>query len=94
MLKRNFGGHMSDWRRMGQEKYLMGVLLVKKGYRKYREEWDHDHCEFCMTKFSERPGDLNEGYTTEDEYRWICEKCYEDFKEQFHWSVREEDLPG
>jgi len=81
---------MSDWRLQGQEEYLTGVRLRKKRYRKRSEDWEHDHCEFCWRKFSERPGDLNEGYATEDEYRWICENCYEDFKEQFQWTVIEE----
>jgi hypothetical protein len=85
---------MGDWRLQRQEKYLTGILLVKKRYRKYREDWDHDHCEFCMRTFSERAGDLNEGYATEDEYRWICENCYQDFKEQFRWMVQEDDLPA
>ncbi len=85
---------MSDWRLQGQEKYLAGVLLVKKRYRKRSEDWEHDHCEFCVRKFSERPGDLNEGYATEDEYHWICENCYEDFKKQFQWTVKEENNGG
>lgn len=79
---------MSDWRLMGQEKYLAGVVLVKKRYRKRSEQWEHDHCSFCGRKLSERPGDLNEGYATEDEYHWICGDCYEDFKEQFRWTVK------
>jgi hypothetical protein len=81
---------MSDWRLQGQEEYLTGIVLVKKRYRKYREDWDHDHCEFCWQKFSESPGDLHVGYTTEDEYRWICETCYQDFREQFRWTLKEE----
>jgi hypothetical protein len=82
---------MSDWRLQGQEQYLTGVLLVKKRYRKRSESWDHDHCKFCWRKFSERPGDLNEGYATEDEYYWICENCYGDFREQFRWTVKEDE---
>ncbi len=82
---------MSDWRLQGQEKYLAGVLLRKKRYSRRSEDWEHDHCEFCSKKFSERPGDLNEGYTTEDEYHWICENCFEDFKRQFQWTVIEEE---
>jgi hypothetical protein len=85
---------MSDWRLMGQEKYLAGASLTKKAYKKYREDWEHDHCAFCSLKFSERPGDLNEGYATENDYHWICERCYEDFKEQFHWTVKEDDSGG
>jgi hypothetical protein len=77
---------MGDWRLQGQEKYLSGVSLSKKTYTRRREDWDHDHCEFCSARFSETEGDLHEGYTTDDEYHWICQACYDDFKEQFQWS--------
>jgi hypothetical protein len=33
-----------------------------------------------------------EGYTTEDRYRWICFQCFNDFREQFRWTVRERRL--
>ena len=81
---------MSDWRLQGQEKYLSGVRLSKAVYRKRRQDWDHDHCEFCCAKFSEREEDLNEGYTTDAGYHWICERCYEDFKTRFKWQVCDE----
>jgi hypothetical protein len=84
---------MSDWRLQGQEKYLADVLLLKKRYRKYRADWDHDHCEFCSHKFSEQAGDLHDGYVTEDGYHWICEDCYEDFKAKFRWTVKENGTP-
>ena len=83
---------MSDWRLQGQEKYLAGVLLLKKRYTKHRADWEHDHCEFCMRKFSERSGDLNDGYVTEDGYRWICGDCYRDFKEKFQWALKDDDI--
>jgi hypothetical protein len=81
-----------DWRLNNQEKYLMGVTLVRSLYRQYpyNPEWDHDHCEFCFAKFSldTRIEDaLQAGYTTTDEYRWICQSCFEDFKEMFKWKV-------
>jgi hypothetical protein len=85
---------MSDWRLLGQEEYLFGVSLSKKVYKKPRDDWDHDHCEFCFAKFSERENDLHEGYTTEDEYRWICERCYRDFKDQFQWHVKDDKEEG
>ena len=43
---------LNDWRRQGQEKYLKGAKLQLKDYCPHRPEWDHDHCEFCETKFS------------------------------------------
>jgi len=74
-----------DWRRQGQEEYLLGVRLTHKAYTPYRPGWEHDHCEFCGNKFSLREGDLKRGYATDDNYRWVCEPCFEDFREEFRW---------
>lgn len=78
-----------DWRRTGQEAYLAEIELEWKRYSKHSEEWDHDHCEFCWVKFMEEPGDeiLTEGYNTLDGCRWVCQSCFEDFKEEFNWKV-------
>jgi hypothetical protein len=76
----------SDWRLQGQEKYLIGKELVFKNYINRITSTDHDHCEFCGFKFSDTiPGCLKSGYTTADDYYWICENCYLDFKECFNW---------
>lgn len=80
---------MNDWRLQGQEKYLKGVVLQRKKYQRYRPGWDHDHCEFCGAKFSEGlPDTLHEGYSTTDNYHWICDDCFKDFKDQFEWKVQ------
>ena len=65
-----------------------------------RREWDHDHCEFCWAKFEAAarvadlqppdPSILTEGYVTvegDGALKWICERCFEDFKDEFHWSA-------
>ena len=82
---------MSDWRLNGQEKYLSGVNLIRHRYRRYPNNpaWDHDHCEFCQETFmvEDAHGALHVGYTTEDDYRWICDSCFGEFKNQFHWVV-------
>lgn len=80
---------LDDWRRQGQEAYLKGVRLQHQPYTKYREDWDHDHCEFCSAKFSDAEGDLHIGYATADHYRWVCVPCFEDFKDEFGWVVRQ-----
>ncbi|MCP4022699.1 MAG: hypothetical protein GY729_12720 [Desulfobacteraceae bacterium] len=82
----------NDWRLQGQEKYLKGNTLYFKKYTIQRENWDHDHCEFCSKKFSvfKDSGDLTEGYTTKDKYRWICKVCFKDFKDLFQWKLEEE----
>ena len=67
-----------DWRLRGQEDYLQGATLVRKRYKAWSEDWEHDHCEFCWTKFmdpefspehrkfiDENPEVLTEGYAVE-----------------------------
>ena len=80
---------MTDWRMQGQERYLANAVLVRQKYRKYRNTWDHDHCEFCGVKFSEDADDITVGYATVDRYHWICEACYVDFRKSFGWIVRD-----
>ncbi len=59
---------------------------------KIRHFW-HEHCEFCWEKaLTDKPSVF---YCTEDMYYWICEECFQDFAEQFHWQVKPaEELPG
>ena len=80
-----------DWRLTGQERYLVNAVLHWAEWHKPRPEWDHDHCEFCFAKFMEEscPEALHAGYTTPDNYRWICPTCFEDFREQFGWELKE-----
>lgn len=93
---------IDDWRIRGQEDYLMGVSLTYKKFKSNlleklmpgddpRRYNDHEHCDFCWHKFMEDCKDVEdcstEGYCTVDEKIWICKKCYNDFKEKFHWIV-------
>lgn len=82
-----------DWRLQGQEQYLAGVTLVHRCYRQNptNPDWDHDHCEFCWKTFAlvDEPDVLHQGYATEDDYRWICEPCFDDFADLFGWKVIE-----
>jgi len=81
----------SDQAQTGQEKYLSGVTLVRRQWRESRPGWDHDHCEFCLAKFGDErlPDVLREGWTKLNEYRWICDTCFSDFKDQFKWHIQE-----
>jgi hypothetical protein len=52
------------------------------------DDWrHHEHCEFCFGKFSENPGDLREGYASADRYRWVCETCFRDFRDEMDWKL-------
>jgi hypothetical protein len=80
----------SDWRIRNQEEYLASATLVRRRYRQYERNpnWDHDHCDFCGETFSLKdPQAIREGYSTVDEYHWICPSCFEDFKTRFRWTV-------
>jgi hypothetical protein len=79
-------GTESDWRLAGQERYLKGVTLY---WRKVSlaSVSDHEHCEFCGAKFMAGDGGLHEGFTTENNYRWVCRPCFEDFRELFQWTI-------
>jgi hypothetical protein len=81
-----------DWREQGQEEYLRGLAFSKRRYERYRDTWDHDHCEFCWAKFCEGGSQgveqcLAEGYATPDRYRWICEPCFRDFKDKYNLKI-------
>ena len=80
---------MDDWRLQGQEKYLRGAVLSFKSYSCQSAKWDHEHCEFCQVKITEncKTDTICKGYATLDNYRWICEKCFHDFKDLFEWIV-------
>jgi hypothetical protein len=82
----------NDWRLQGQEAYLTGARLSLRRWTARDARWDHDHCEFCWATFS--PAGLDRGYTTADEYRWICERCFSDFRAHFGWTVLPEGATG
>ncbi len=86
------GIEIDDWRLFDQEKYLKDKALKKVKFIKKNEDQDHTHCVFCWAKFSEYDGDLHIGYSTLDNMHWICEKCFEDFKDMFHWVVVKGDI--
>lgn len=84
----------NDWRLTNQETYLKGINLYYHKYKKPSEKWDHDHCEFCMKTFIEDCKEMsdctNVGYSSLDNYYWICEECFKDFKDLFKWTVTKE----
>ncbi len=83
-----------DWRLQGQERYLAGAVLVRQRYvaSPRNPNWDHDHCAFCSAKFVAEgvEGTLAEGYSTEDQYHWICEQCFAAFRERFRWVLKDD----
>lgn len=81
-----------DWRRQGQERYLRGRKWFLRRYQPYRTGWEHDHCEYCGAKFSLVQADLHRGYVTDNDYHWVCEACFADFRDEMEWQVAVENL--
>ena len=78
----------NDWRIHGQW-HLLYVVLHFTTYRTRSPDWDHDHCEFCWGKFTETPcpDTLQAGYANFDNFYWVCQQCFDDFKDQFKFSL-------
>jgi len=86
--------HMAkDWRLENLETNpdLLGAKFVRKPYRAYRPDWEHDHCAGCWARLIE-PGveiegepSLHEGYAVTEEYprgadyEWVCPSCFAEF---------------
>jgi hypothetical protein len=78
----------NDWRLTNQQNYLKNAELSFDQYVAPSAEWDHDHCVFCWDKFMQgQPDTLTEGYVTTDGQHWVCEQCFEDFKQEFGFKV-------
>jgi hypothetical protein len=39
--------------------------------------WDHEHCELCFEKISDRVNCQKDGYT--DGSSWLCRNCYQTY---------------
>ncbi|HSH58671.1 MAG TPA: hypothetical protein VK988_03320 [Acidimicrobiales bacterium] len=80
-----------DWRLQGQERHLAGRTLRFTKWWSYRQGWDHDHCELCWSKIWDRATGDDEHdsayVTADDEYHWICSRCFHDFRLRFRWTV-------
>jgi hypothetical protein len=78
-----------DWRRQGQETYLVGLAFKRMAWSSNNPAWDHDHCEFCQTKLASPaiPDALHEGFGTPDLKHWLCPACFEDFRDEFQLAL-------
>jgi hypothetical protein len=83
---------IDDWRIMGQPGYLFQKRLYKRSFIPNFDDKhpDHAHCEFCNDYFCANDKQyLHEGYYEPINHCWICETCYNDFKELFQWIIED-----
>ncbi len=76
-----------DWRLTNQMNYLYKKSLKKGSFKPYRKGWEHEHCAFCSEKID---SSISLAYSTEDKYHWICQGCFNDFKDMFGWKIIEQ----
>ena len=77
---------MEDWRLTNQQEYL-----YKKKFKYCNilniPNKDHEHCEFCWAKIGKYDDCIQNAYADENFYYWICQKCFDDFKELFKLDI-------
>lgn len=78
-----------DWRLMGQEGYLMRAHLQHRKFDRSICIEDFHQCDFCWRPFDEDRMHPLDAYYCAKERTWICEECFNDFNEHFHWTVEE-----
>jgi len=79
----------TDGRITNQDQYLFGAVFERKAYKAKSKEWEHDHCRFCWETFSEDPSiGKTEGYHTENRDSWVCEQCFNDFKDLLKFNLK------
>lgn len=75
--------------------YLQGQSFVRKPYKPFRPDWEHDHCAVCGVKLMEAGAEvkdtLHEGYAITSDYKhgedyeWVCAECFDASKEVMDW---------
>ena len=69
-----------DWRLRGQDAYLRGKTFYFHKFKPTPRN-DHEHCKFCWKKIG--VDGIEAGYSTLDDYCWVCEECFADFENPF-----------
>jgi len=72
-----------------EKEYLHNKNLQLKAFNCELDE--HQHCELCWDRFSKAVNDLHFGYYESCSKSWICETCYNDFKDLFQWKVEQNE---
>jgi hypothetical protein len=92
----------SDQWRIDNARRLSGLTLHFQKYVCWSDDWDHDHCAACWTKFAEfdDEGILHEGYATGpdypkgERYAWVCPTCFTDLACVLGWKSASSDPPA
>ncbi|MBO7485312.1 MAG: hypothetical protein J6T84_04560 [Spirochaetaceae bacterium] len=84
ILNNSANSKFKDSRLNGQERYLINAHLIQSNCQE--ESSKQKHCEFCMKEIVFK-SEYEKWYATKDRKYWICEKCFEDFKDMFNFRL-------
>lgn len=92
-----YGTLEDDWRLLDPHTEFVGVTLQYRTFDRTICIEDFDECDFCYEQFDKEDAyHPKKAYYCVEKHCWICETCYEDFKEHFHWKVQklpDEEFP-
>ncbi len=68
---------------------MRGMKFIYKKFCAKKENRSHTHCEFCWHKFMENCNGVKDcsahGFCSMDGRYWVCEQCFNDFREMLSW---------
>lgn len=79
---------MNIWCVEEADNNMRNHVLLKVKFSDRLTETEHEYCEFCMARFGNVNKDFKEGYRTQNYYYWVCEDCFDEYKEEYHWTVK------
>ena len=68
-------------------RHWQNLELVYKKWDSTSEERDHEHCLVCREGIGEYEGGFREGYYLREKNTWVCENCFNGFKDKCKWKV-------
>ena len=82
---------MSGIYNFGQDKYMKNIAFTRMTLEESEYEAFFEHCEFCYAVISELPMCRHVGYYTGKYTYWVCEDCFDRFKEEYNWQMVDEE---
>ena len=74
-----------------EKEYLHNKTLYAKKII-FSQRVDHVHCELCWQRLSNYKDDQDFGYYEPDSISFICERCFNSFKDLFGWKLSDDGI--
>jgi len=91
-----YGTWEDDWRLLvGYDSGVNNLDFQHRLFDRTISIEDFDLCEYCHKSFDEDEKHPIHAYYCQRRHFWVCETCFQDFKDHFGWTAEElnEDIP-